>query len=167
MSYELRKTLGNFSPWGRSLAADALVANSSLLLQGRSPPWVLDPSNYGRGALEPCSWGVRGDSGFGDGWMEQVRDPWLPSSCTTPCAAGSSRRGLPQPPLPASLSRDDLWRSSPATARFKCSRKLKNSLHPKQGTGCFHRSRSTGALTWPQQHSHRQLCGKRGRHREV
>lgn len=164
MSCELRKTLGNFSPWERGLAADGLVANSSLLLQGRSPPSrVLDPSNHGRGALEPCSWGMRQDSGFGDGWMEQVRDPWLPSSCTTPCAAGSSRRGLLQPRLPTSLSRDDLWRSSPATARFKCSRKLKNSHHPKQGTGCFHRSRSPGPSHGPS----RQLCGKRGRHRDV
>lgn len=51
------------------MAAGGLMANScSVLLPGEDFPLrMLDPLNNNRGALEYCSWGARGDGGFGDG----------------------------------------------------------------------------------------------------
>lgn len=103
MRYELRKTLGNFSPWERGLAADGLVANSSLLLQGRSPPpRVLDPSNNGKGVWSPAPGERDGTVGLG---MDGAGEGFVAAKllhhllrCTFLDVGAAASRSLPSSP---------------------------------------------------------------------
>lgn len=126
MSYELRKNLRKLQSLGKRLGCRCLGGRLLLIaarevcpIEGAGPTKLWQ---RGSGALFLGS--ERGQRVCMDGAGEGSTAAEL---LHRPVCCRFLEAGLPQPPLPSSLSRHDLGRSSPAAARFKCSRKLKTA----------------------------------------